>query len=134
MKTRINIRDNKEFVEEFKPYSTKIREFVSQYDAMDTTNSSISDFDLSPEYNSITKTIDASTAVITDGLITKDNLDTTTYPRKAWKDNLGYQVTEIKIGDNGSGVERLAATVTKPGIGGQQYATTIKISHDFSVS
>jgi hypothetical protein len=24
--------------------------------------------------------------------------------------------------------------VTKPGIGGQQYATTIKISHDFSVS
>ena len=43
-----NLASYQDFVEEFKPYSTKIREFVSEYNAIDPTNSSISDFDLSP--------------------------------------------------------------------------------------
>ena len=98
-----NLTDYQDFVQEFKPYSTKIREFVSEYNAIDTTNSSISDFDLSPIYNSVTKTIDASRAIIVDNEIQKENLDTTVYPRKNWKDNHGYQITEIKIGLAGRG-------------------------------
>jgi len=98
-----NLASYQEFVEEFKPYSTKIREFVSEYNVTEPTNSSISDFDLPPAYNTATKTIDPSTATIVDGVIINENLNTTSYPRKNWKDNFGYQVTEIKIGDNGNG-------------------------------
>ena len=98
-----NLASYQEFVEEFKPYSTKIREFVSQYTATEPTNSSISDFDLSPAYNKITNTIESSNAIIVDGIIQNENLDTTTYPRKNWKDNYGYQITEIKLRDGGSG-------------------------------
>ena len=98
-----NLSSYQDFIEEFKPYSTKLREFVSDYKAIDPTNSSVSDFDLSPEYNSITKTINASNAVIIDGIVSKENLDTTSYPRKNWKDNHGYQITQVKIGDAGSG-------------------------------
>ena len=98
-----NLANYQDFVEEFKPYSTKIREFVSEYTAIDNTNSSVSDFDLPPEYNNITKTINSSKAIIVDGTITDENLNTSVYPRKNWKDNFGYQITEIKIGDSGSG-------------------------------
>ncbi len=98
-----NLASYQDFVEEFKPYSTKIREFVSEYNATDFTNSSISDFDLSPVYNRSTGTIDSSRATIVDGEIINENLDTTTYPRKNWKDNYGYQITEIKLRTGGSG-------------------------------
>jgi len=98
-----NLENYQDFVQEFKPYSTKIREFVSEYTATDPTNTSISDFDLSPVYNSVTNTIDASRAIIVDNEIQQENLDTTAYPRKNWKDNHGYQVTEIQLGDSGSG-------------------------------
>ena len=92
-----------DFVEEFKPYSTKVREFVSEYTALEPTNSSISDFDLSPVYNSVTNKIDSSRAKVLDGDIIDENLDTTVYPRKSWKDNYGYKITEVKIKDGGSG-------------------------------
>lgn len=77
-----NLASYQDFVEEFKPYSTKLREFVSEYNAIDPTNSSVSDFDLPPVYNSITNTIDPSRAIIVDGTIKRANLDTTSYPRK----------------------------------------------------
>ena len=98
-----NLQSYEEFVEEFKPYSTKVREFVSEYNAIDPTNSSISDFDLPPIYNKTTKTIDASRAIIVDDNIQNENLDTSVYPRKNWRDNHGYQITEIKLGDGGTG-------------------------------
>ena len=98
-----NLASYQDFVEEFKPYSTKLREFVSEYNAIDPTNSSVSDFDLPPVYNSITNTIDPSRAIIVDGTIKRANLDTTSYPRKNWNDNHGYQITGIKIGNGGSG-------------------------------
>ena len=98
-----NLASYQDFVEEFKPYSTKIREFISDYTALEPTNSSISDFDLSPAYNKTLNTIEPSRAIIVDGKLEEENLDTAQYPRKNWKDNYGYQITEVKIGDSGSG-------------------------------
>ena len=112
-----NLASYQDFVEEFKPYSTKIREFVSEYTSTDPTNTSISDFDLSPSYNSVTKAIEPSKAKIVDGEIVDENLNTTVYPRKNWKDNFGYQVTEIKVRDGGSGYT-FEPTVTLQGGGG----------------
>ena len=98
-----NLASYQEFVEEFKPYSTKIREFISEYNAIDPTNSMVSDFDLPQSYNKVTGTIESSRAIIVDNEIRNENLDTESYPRKNWRDNFGYQITEIKIGDSGSG-------------------------------
>ena len=98
-----NLSSYQDFVEEFKPYSTKIREFVSDYAGLEPTNSSISDFDLQPQYDKTTKKINASSAKIIDNIITDQNLNTAVYPRKNWKDNHGYQITQVKIGDAGSG-------------------------------
>jgi hypothetical protein len=112
-----NLSSYQEFVEEFKPYSTKIREFISEYTVIDNTNSSVSDFDLQPSYNKLTKTIEVSSAVITDGVVSRQNLDTANYPRKNWNDNHGYQITEIKIGDSGSGYT-FEPVVTLTGGGG----------------
>ena len=112
-----NLASYQDFVEEFKPYSTKIREFVSDYAGLEPTNSSISDFDLQPQYDKITKVINASGAKIVDNIITEQNLNTAVYPRKNWKDNHGYQITEIKIGDAGTGFT-YEPTVTFTGGGG----------------
>ena len=98
-----NLQSYQDFVEEFKPYSTKVREFVSEYNVIDPTNSSMSDFDLAPLYNKITKQIESSNAIIVDNEIQNENLDTSVYPRKNWRDNHGYEITEIQIGDGGSG-------------------------------
>ena len=98
-----NLVSYQNFVEEFKPYSTKIREFISEYTVIDPTNSSVSDFDLQPSYNKLTDVIEASTAVIKDNEISNQNLDTDNYPRKNWANNHGYEVTEIKLGDGGTG-------------------------------
>ena len=98
-----NLASYQDFVEEFKPYSTKVREFVSEYNAIDPTNSSVSDFDLPPVYDLESKTIQPSKAIINNGNIEKQNLDTSIYPRKNWRDNYGYEITEIQVGDSGSG-------------------------------
>ena len=113
-----NLASYQDFVEEFKPYSTKIREFVSEYNAIDSTNSSISDFDLTPIYNEKTKSIESSRAIIIDDIIQNENFDTTVYPRKNWKDNHGYQITEIQLGNAGSGFT-FEPIVTLVGGGGE---------------
>ena len=123
-----NLASYQEFVEEFKPYSTKIREFVSEYAAVDPTNSSISDFDLSQAYNSVTKQIEPSKATIVNGIIVDQNLDTTTYPRKNWKDNHGYQITGIKIGTGGSGFT-FEPTVNLTGGGGTGATATAYLGY-----
>jgi len=41
----------RQYVDEVKPYKTVIREFVSAYEAVDGTNSSVTDFDLAPYYS-----------------------------------------------------------------------------------
>ena len=133
-----NLQSYQDLVEEFKPYSTKVREFVSEYTALDPTNSSVSDFDLSPAYNSITKTIDPSKAIVVNNEIQNENLDTDSYPRKNWRDNHGYQITEIKLGDGGSGFtfEPIVTLVGGGGSGAEAKAylgygsiTSIKVTY-----
>tara|TARA_B100001094_G_scaffold105677_1_gene101836 strand:- start:5792 stop:21241 length:15450 start_codon:yes stop_codon:yes gene_type:complete len=98
-----NLQSYQDFVEEFKPYKTKLREFVSNYDVLDNTSSLTTDFDLSPAYSTETKRIESSVARIQDGVIVEQNLDTDINPRQNWKNNIGQQIVEIKIGDGGSG-------------------------------
>jgi hypothetical protein len=98
-----NLPSYQAYINEVKPYSTTIREFVSAYDAVDNTNSAVTDFDLTPEYNNVSKRIESNRSLIIDNTLVFENLDTANYPRKFWKDNFGYNVKEIKIANPGSG-------------------------------
>jgi hypothetical protein len=108
LEQKINFENNKlpsfeAYVEEVKPYSTKIREFVSSYTNLDNTNSSTTDFDNAPYYDKLTKRIEASKAVIQDGVLFGANALSESYPRKHWADNIGYSIKEIQIANPGSG-------------------------------
>ena len=98
-----NLESYQDFVEEFKPYKTKLREFVSNYDAFDNTNSLTTDFDLSPAYDTNTNRIQPSVAKIQDGVVVEQNLNTNINPRQSWINNIGQKIAEIKIGDGGTG-------------------------------
>lgn len=93
----------KKYVEEVKPYKTVIREFVSAYEAVDDTNSSITDFDLPPYYSSFDKKNKTTNAIVQSGVILTDDEKLLEYPRKHWVDNNGFSVKEIRVKDGGSG-------------------------------
>jgi hypothetical protein len=92
-----------DYVEEVKPFSTTIREYLSSYEAIDNTNSLITDFDLPPAYDPVTKAIKPNTAIIQDNTVQNASPNTFDYPRKSWYDNIGYSIKEIKISNGGSG-------------------------------
>jgi hypothetical protein len=108
LEQKINFETNKlqsfeAYVEEVKPYSTKIREFISSYTNLDNTSSIVTDFDNAPYYNELTKRIEASKAVIQDGVLFGADALSESYPRKHWADNIGYSIKEIQIANPGSG-------------------------------
>lgn len=92
-----------QFIEEVKPYKTKIREFVSSYtgigdqnvnDATDMAYEQITDFDLFSYYNVSTERIERTTEF-------SSNINS--YPWKDWLDNYTYGVTEIIVTNSGNG-------------------------------
>ena len=108
LEQKVNFENNKlpayqSYVNEVKPYSSKIREFISAYENLDNTNSSVTDFDNAPFYNTQTESVDTSDAIILDGVLVGAESNTTTYPRKHWADNIGYGIKEIQIANPGSG-------------------------------
>lgn len=98
-----SLDDYREYVEEVKPYTTNIREFVSAYTADDNTNSKVTDFDLSPALNPITSLIEPSKALISGEQLINVNESIRTARNQSWFDNFSHQVTEIKIKQSGSG-------------------------------
>ena len=106
-----------DYVEEAKPYRTKIREYVSSYEKTEDSNTVVTDFDLPPYYNETEGKIIPQDVKIIDGEIVAASEIVNQYPSKNWLDNLGFEVTEIVIGDAGAGyVER--PTVRLVGGGG----------------
>ena len=98
-----NLANYESYINEAKPYSTNVREFVSNYTNTEPTNTSVSDFDLPPEYSKESKSIVPSKAQVIDGGIVGTPASGAVYPRKHWVDNNGYQVKEIKIANAGTG-------------------------------
>ena len=80
------------YIEEAKPYKTKIREFVSSYDRIEESNHLVTDFDLPAYYYQSLGKIER---------VTKDSDIVDTYPWKNWLDNHTYEVTDIIIKDQG---------------------------------
>ncbi len=96
-----NLSDFEDYVNEVKPYRTKVREYISNYSSIDNTQSSITDFDLPAIYeNGKVTSIDAR---VVNGEIQSSSEQILNYPWKHWLDNAGYKVVSIKIVDGGSG-------------------------------
>lgn len=97
------INDYQSYVKEVKPYKTVIREFINGYTSIDESRTSVTDFDLSPWYRENQKKILPSSITIANNQLIDVEPKVTEYPRKHWLDNVGYGVSEIIIGDAGSG-------------------------------
>ena len=112
-----NIENYQDYIHEVKPFKTKIREYVSNYEKTDPTNSVLTDFDLPPRYSFDKKRIIASSAKVANNLITSVPNSTSVYPDKHWVENIGYEISEIAIGNTGSNYT-LPPIVTIEGGGG----------------
>ena len=97
-----NLENYQDYVNEVKPYSTKVREYVSAYSYVDPTNSLTTDFDLPPSYNEITKEIETSYAKYSDNQVRNVIDKYLEYPYKNWTDNNGYDVVSIEVANGGS--------------------------------
>ena len=98
-----NLANYESYINEVKPYKTNVREFISNYTNIQPTQTTISDFDLPPEYSKESQSIVASNAKVIDGTIVSPPSSTGAYPRKHWLENSGYKVKDIVIADSGSG-------------------------------
>jgi hypothetical protein len=96
-----NLENFEDFINEVKPYRTKVREYVSSYDKVDTSQISTTDFDLPSVYeNGLLTSI---TTNVVGGVVQADNNSIISYPWKHWYDNLGFSVISLVIVDGGSG-------------------------------
>lgn len=95
-----NLSNFQDYINEVKPYKSKIREYVSTYQAIDYSSSAISDFDLPPVYNNGRSQVIQT--VIENGQIQAYDPAIQSHPWKSWYDNAGYIITELKIIDGGS--------------------------------
>lgn len=99
-----NLEDFEKYVNEVKPYRTKVREYVSAYKNMDTTQTSITDFDLLPTIDNLYNIYPIRTVVDdVTGDIKYSDSKILEYPWKYWYDNVGFNIESIVISDSGSG-------------------------------
>jgi len=96
-----NLADFEAYVAEVKPYRTQIREYVSEYTKVDTSQASVTDFDLLPVSNDGVNSPMFTYNV--DGDIQANDPAILTYPWKHWLDNVGFEITSLKLVDQGSG-------------------------------
>lgn len=99
LKKRVNFQSDvldsyQAYIEETKPYKSKIREFVSSYDRIEDSNQLVTDFDLPAYYYPDLGRIER---------VTKDSNIVDTYPWKNWLDNYTFEVIDIVIEDQGNG-------------------------------
>jgi len=96
-----NLSNFQDYINEVKPYKTKVREYITRFTNLDVGSTAITDFDLQPTLiNDVITTIDAT---VVNGAIVSRSSELETYPFKFWYDNAGYTVTDIQLFDGGSG-------------------------------
>lgn len=106
-----NVQYYEEFLNEVKPYHTKIRRFTQQYTSTELTKTFNTDFDLPAYYN--TATLNFSKVEFGNNLLLE-------YPWKAWYDNYAYSVETVELYSSGEGYTQIpeVAIVTAAGDSG----------------
>lgn len=98
-----NLESFEQYINEVKPYHTKIREYVSNYNAVDPSRSAVTDFDLLPVIDELYNVSPLTVSVNEQGEIVSDFNQIYTYPWAFWADNLGFEITSIELADQGEG-------------------------------
>ena len=98
-----NLSSYEDYVNEAKPFKTKVREYVSSYEKTETNSIVATDFDLPPKYNAVLGKIHAPEVQVVDGEILTGIADISSYPNRHWAENVGFELTDIVIADSGSG-------------------------------
>jgi hypothetical protein len=118
-----NITYYENYIEEVKPYITKIREYLTSYSGDDQFEGSVTDFDLAPYYDPDTKIFRSPDGAFiekdrqlwaTGYLISNGGLINSDYPQ--WYQHRNFYVDEIIITNPGSGyVAEPTITITGGG-------------------
>ena len=94
------------YIKEVKPYASTIKDIVTAYDNLETSNMMSTDFDLPSRYDDETEKF--VTVNETDAIVTSS-------PWNQWFENYKFQVSEIKISDQGEGYEQAPIIVISGG-------------------
>jgi hypothetical protein len=127
--------DNTDFIEDFinevKPYKTKIREYVSKYDKLDLYGSDTTDFDIHAYY-------DESLGYFRkpSGERSGDETLWTQGLNNPWSENYGYKLDSIEIVNAGTGyITDPTITISAPQLaGGVQAVAVAKTNGDAIIS
>ena len=98
-----NLPSYEEYLKEVKPFKSKLREYISDYNYLNISGNLVTDFDLPPRWDDATKSIIPQAVKVIDNAIVGTNADLTTYPNKNWVDNMSYKIKLVEIADAGSG-------------------------------
>ena len=130
-----NITYYENYIEEVKPYRTKIREYLTNYNSNDSFDGNLTDFDLAPYYDPDTKIFRSPDGAFvekdrqlwaTGYLTTTGELINQDYPQ--WYQHRNFYVDEIIITNAGSGYATIP-TITVTGGGATTQATaTVEIN------
>jgi len=97
-----NLENFEDYINEVKPYRTKIREYVSTYNSIDYSQSSVTDFDLQTAV--IAGKLETIKVIVDEsGNITANTGAVLSYPWKHWFDHVGFKISSIEIANGGSG-------------------------------
>ena len=97
-----NLSSFEDYINEVKPYRTKIREYISAYNKVDNAPTVITDFDLPQKINEAGKIVPLQVRFFDNQIETSDT-DILEYPWRNWFDNVGFKIKSIEIFDGGSG-------------------------------
>jgi hypothetical protein len=125
--------DNTNFIEDFinevKPYKTKIREYVSKYDKVDTYGSDTTDFDVHAYYDEGLRYFRKPS-----GERSGDEILQTQGLNKPWSENYGYRLDSIQIVNAGTGyITDPTVTISAPQLaGGVQAVAVAKTNGEYN--
>ncbi len=125
--------DNTTFIEDFinevKPYKTKIREYVSKYDKVDTYGSDTTDFDIHSFYDENNLYFRKAS-----GDFAGDEILQTQGLNKPWSENYGYSLDSIEIVTAGTGyITDPTITISAPDLTGGVQATAVAITNSVEI-
>lgn len=98
-----NINDYKSYIEEVKPYSTKIKEFISAYEKVEKTRTKNTDFDLPVIYDKGNLEYEVIRTSTDNGIINYSSNNIEKEPLLDWYENAGFGIKEITVTDPGVG-------------------------------
>jgi hypothetical protein len=110
-----NSEDYENFLNEIKPYHTKIRRFTELYTSTELTQSFTTDFDLPSYYN--TSTLNFNKVEFGNPILQQ-------YPWKSWYDNYTYGIESIDVYDGGAGYTETPTVTIVPAMGDTGYGAT----------